>query len=313
MSILPSAPVIPESDNVVPGSAMNMALATWVRVGAGSPEQLATLSLVLSAADIDHLVDHDSGAVQVAPADNARALAEWSAYEEENRGWPPPPPTRPALQPGTPPTLGLMTLLAFFHAHTGPWQAHSPWFARGAVDSEAVLGQGQWWRLFTGLTLHADLAHLAGNALIGGLIIHLLARTLGYGTAWLLLLLAGASGNLLNLALRAQAHLSVGLSTAVFAAVGLLTGLQLVHRTTRSLRALLLPLGAGAGLLVLLGSGTGRTDVGAHFFGFVAGGCGGLLTGLLLPAHPSHRPQLQAALFALAATLLMVCWWLALR
>ena len=128
-----------------------------------------------------------------------------------------------------------------------------------------------------------------------------------------LLLLAGASGNLLNLALRAQAHLSVGLSTAVFAAVGLLTGLQLVHRTTRSLRALLLPLGAGAGLLVLLGSGTGRTDVGAHFFGFVAGGCGGLLTGLLLPAHPSHRPQLQAALFALAATLLMVCWWLALR
>ena len=92
MSILPSAPVIPESDNVVPGSAMNMALATWVRVGAGSPEQLATLSLVLSAADIDHLVDHDSGAVQVAPADNARALAEWSAYEEENRGWPPPPP-----------------------------------------------------------------------------------------------------------------------------------------------------------------------------------------------------------------------------
>ena len=70
MSILPSAPVIPESDNVVPGSAMNMALATWVRVGAGSPEQLATLSLVLSAADIDHLVDHDSGAVQVAPADS---------------------------------------------------------------------------------------------------------------------------------------------------------------------------------------------------------------------------------------------------
>ena len=56
MSILPSAPVIPESDNVVPGSAMNMALATWVRVGARSPEQLATLSLVLSAADIDHLV-----------------------------------------------------------------------------------------------------------------------------------------------------------------------------------------------------------------------------------------------------------------
>jgi membrane associated rhomboid family serine protease len=313
VTIIPSASVIPESDNVAPGSTVNSALATWVRVGAGSPEQLATLSLVLSAADIDHLVDHDSGAVQVAPADNARAMAEWYAFEEENRGWPPPPPARPALQPGTPPTLGLMTLLAFFHAHTGPWQAHSPWFARGAVDSEGVLVQGQWWRLFTGLTLHADLAHLAGNALIGGLIIHLLARTLGYGTAWLLLLLAGAGGNLLNLALRAQAHLSVGLSTAVFAAVGLLTGLQLVHCRTRSLRALLLPLGAGAGLLVLLGSGSGRTDIGAHFFGFVAGVCGGLLTGLLLPVVPPHRPRFQAVLFALAATLLMACWRLALH
>ncbi|MDX9839952.1 MAG: rhomboid family intramembrane serine protease [Desulfobulbus sp.] len=292
---------------------MNAAAEAMVRVGDNPPEKMATLSLVLSAAGIDHLVDHQSGSVLVATGDAARAMAEWTTYEEENHGWPSPPPPRPAMQPGTPPTLGLMSLLALFFAHTGSWQAHSLWFARGAVDSEAVLVQGQWWRLFTGMTLHADLAHLAGNGLIGGLVIHLLSKTLGYGTAWLLLLLAGAAGNLLNLVLRESAHLSVGLSTAVFAAVGLLTGRQLVHRRTRSLRTLLLPLGAGAGLLVLLGSGDARTDVGAHFFGFVAGVCGGLLTGLVLPVNPPHRPRLQAALFTLATTLLIACWWLALR
>ena len=292
---------------------MNAAPEAMVRVGDNPPAELATLSLVLSAAGIDHQVDHRSGAVLVASGDAPRAMAEWTTYEEENHGWPPPPPSRPTMQPGTPPTLGLMSLLALFFAHTGPWQAHSLWFARGAVDSEAVLVQGQWWRLFTGMTLHADLAHLAGNGLIGGLVIHLLSRTLGYGTAWLLLLLAGAAGNLLNLVLRESAHLSVGLSTAVFAAVGLLTGLQLVHRRTRSLRTLLLPLGAGAGLLVLLGSGDARTDVGAHFFGFVTGLGGGILAGLVFPAAPPHRPALQAGLFSLATGLLITCWWFALR
>lgn len=297
-----------------PGNSMNAEEEAWVRVADGPPEQLEILSLVLSAADIDHLVDQRARAVLVAAEDGSRAMAEWASYQEENIGWPPARPPRPAMQPGTPPTVGLMALLTLFYAHTGPWQTHTQWFTRGAVDSDAVLVQGQWWRLFTGLTLHADVSHLVGNTLIGGLVIHLLSKTLGYGTAWLLLLLTGAAGNLLNVVLRQQAHLSVGLSTAVFAAVGMLSGLQLAHpRTPSLLRSLLLPLGAGAGLLAFLGSGGERTDVGAHFFGFIAGICSGLLAGLIIPTGPHHRPALQASLFSLATGLLIACWWLALR
>src|SRR5262245_34720901 len=34
--------------------------------------------------------------------------------------------------------------------------------AAGQMDSQAVWA-GQWWRVFTAVTLHADLAHLAAN------------------------------------------------------------------------------------------------------------------------------------------------------
>jgi len=36
----------------------------------------------------------------------------------------------------------------------------------GDMDSAKVLA-GQWWRLFTAVTLHADLAHLMGNITFG--------------------------------------------------------------------------------------------------------------------------------------------------
>lgn len=285
----------------------------WVAVGPGPPERLETLSLVLCAVGIGHLLDHRAATVLVRPTDVGQARSEWAAYEAENAHWPPPSPPPPALHPGTPPTWGPMTLLALFFVHTGPWQATSLWFARGAVDSEAVLARGQWWRLVTGLTLHADAAHLVGNCLIGGLIIHLLCRTLGLGTSWLLLLASGAAGNLLNLLLRRGPHLSVGLSTAVFAAVGLLTGRQLICPGARSLRALLPPLGAGAGLLALLGSEGVRTDLGAHLCGFAVGLFAGLFLALVPDRALPRQPLVQAGLFGLAVTALLACWRLALR
>jgi len=206
-----------------------------------------------------------------------------------------------------------MTLLALFFAHTGSWSTGNNWFAQGAVDGPAILEQGEWWRLATALTLHADLVHLAGNGLIGGLMIHLLGKTVGYGLAWLLLIVSGMAGNLLNVAVRHQPHLSVGLSTAVFAAIGLLVGPQLGHRRTRSLKELLLPLGAGAGLLAALGSEGARTDLGAHFFGGVVGLCCGVLLEMTGAVARCRRPFIQALLFSLAVTILMWCWRLALR
>ena len=136
---------------------------------------------------------------------------------------------------------------------------------------------------------------------------------LGLGTSWLLLLASGAAGNLLNLLLRRGPHLSVGLSTAVFAAVGLLTGRQLICPGARSPRALLPPLGAGAGLLALLGSGGVRTDLGAHLCGFAVGLLAGLFLALVPDRALPRRPLVQAGLFGLAVTAVLACWRLALR
>jgi len=167
--------------------------------------------------------------------------------------------------------------------------------------------------LLTALTLHADLAHLAGNCLIGGMVINLMSRMIGFGQCWLLLVLTGALGNLANICMRQQAHLSVGFSTSVFATIGLLTGLQLARSPSRSVRGLLLPLGAGAGLLAFLGGEGVRTDLGAHLFGFACGlACGwsGERSGLISRLQ-AQGWQIPLFLLALAAPIAAWMWALA--
>lgn len=282
-------------------------------LGEASSDDLDAMGLVLDAVGIQHYYDDHSGELLVAAADVELARQHWQDYRQENLAWPAPPPARPATQPGTPPTLGMMALLTIFFFHTGPWRNGSSWFERGAVNAEAILEQHQWWRLVTALTLHADLVHLAGNCLIGGLVIHLLCKVLGYGSGWLLLLLAGAGGNLVNVALRQGDHFSVGLSTSVFAAIGILTGLQIVRFRTRPLRECLLPLGAGAGLLAFLGSEGVRTDLGAHLFGFLVGIGFGAVACLAGMVEKTVRPARQFLLLGLTVATVLLCWLLALR
>ena len=274
---------------------------------------LETLSLVLSAVGIYHLLDASTHTLLVADKDVESAVFQLDAYRTENLNWPPPPPLRQPFYPQTPPTLLMMGMLALFFAYTGPWSAGSLWFARGAIDSVAILDHGEWWRLVTALTLHADLVHLTGNCLIGSLMIHFLGKLLGYGLSWMLLILTGLTGNLLNVLLHQQAHISVGLSTSVFAAIGIFTGLQVTRFSPHSAKEMLLPLGAGLGLLAFLGSEGVRTDLGAHFFGFISGFCSGMLlnrTGML---KKTRRPLLQALFFLSALAIIGLCWMLALR
>ena len=280
-----------------------------VKIAGGGPEELEIISLVLAAVGIDHIVDEHSGSLLVAGTDSARALYQWRQYQEENSNWPAEPDIRPLpVSSGMPPTVVMMILLALFFNYTGSWQPGNTWFDYGAVNSQAILHQGQFWRLITALTLHADLVHLVGNCLLGGFIIHLLCQALGNGTGWLFLLLGGASGNLLNILVRSEPHLSVGLSTSIFSAIGIFTGVQLFRRGAQPARDIVLALGAGAGLLAFLGSEGARTDLGAHFFGFICGICwGGLLHLTPLPQQADHV-VLQRILFPLAMLTLILSW-----
>ncbi|MFP4351988.1 MAG: rhomboid family intramembrane serine protease, partial [Puniceicoccaceae bacterium] len=148
----------------------------------------------------------------------------------------------------------------------------------GRTDSLRIIEQGQWWRTLTALTLHADLPHLVSN-LCGGIgFVYWLARYLGSAWAWTLVVCCGALGNALAAAIHyPEPHLSIGASTAVFAALGLLTGFGWAHTRGDPERSIaipewIIPPIAGLTLLGLLGGAGGpRTDVTAHICGFAAG------------------------------------------
>jgi membrane associated rhomboid family serine protease len=284
----------------------------WVLVAKAGPTEVADLSLVLSAVGIDHQLDRHNGVLLTRKRDADQAMKELRAFREENRYWPPPPAAvRPAVRTDNPPTLLMFGGLMIFYWLTGPWSAGNPWFKAGSVDSRAILEQGEWWRLITALTLHADQMHLVGNTVIGGVIVHLLCKATGYGMGWLTLLLAAMSGNFLNIIFRDTPHYSVGFSTAVFAAVGILCGRQLNNTAATIVRQVVLPLGAGAGLLAMLGSEGARTDLGAHLFGLAGGVVYGLLLQLTDLDLLGSRRGLQSALFLAALFLIILCWLLA--
>jgi len=279
-------------------------------VARGEHDHISACALVLAAMDIDYLQQDNLLLVPCEEAGLARQQLQ--AYLEENSNWPPPPNWTQQRHRQTPPPPTLMmigALFLFFHI-TGPWHPGNPWFEAGAIDSAQILDHGQWWRLITALNLHADTMHVLGNCLIGGFIVHLLCITIGYGSGWLLLLLTGALANFINIVVRSGPHYSVGFSTAVFAAIGMFSGLQIKNDRHSSLR-LLIPLGAGAGLLAFLGSAGKHTDLGAHLFGFFCGIIVGLLIILTNLITIADNGAIQRFLFCCALVLIFLCWWIA--
>ncbi len=146
---------------------------------------------------------------------------------------------------------------------------------------------------------------MAGIALFGTAV----ARMAGMGTGWFLVVAGGILGNLANAWFHQPAHVSVGASTAVFAAIGALGGLRLVPWPRgKGRKAPWVILGAGLALLGLLGSGPG-TDIFAHFFGYLAGV--GLGTGHAALFSEPAPPRWQAGVLAAMAAILAGSWAIA--
>lgn len=248
----------------------------------------------------------DGWRLETAASDAARARELLAAWERENRREPEPEP--PPLAPF--PWLAMAALSAAllgFFAVTGPRAGASDWFGAGAARSSRILG-GEWWRAVTALTLHADAGHVLGNVLGATLFAGTLWQRFGSGVGFALLVAAGTLGNLANALLRGAGHSSVGASTAVFAAVGALAGDALVQRRVpRGGR--LAPLGAGLGILAMLGTSE-RADLWAHFFGLAAGLLLGIPVARRLPRPPALAWQALAGLAA--AALVAGAWWWAL-
>ncbi len=288
----------------------------WVTIyRSGREEDCRERTLVLQAVGTEHEVrrESDEFTIAVATADAARSRAELDAYTMENRGWRS---ARPAALPRADGWNGVLGFVAVLSLMAVLQQRHAfdvDWFAVGKTQA-GLIRQGEWWRTVTALTLHADLEHVLSNLIIGGLVGLFAGQSLGSGLAWCSILIAGGLGNLFNAWVRPPEHTSVGASTAVFAALGLLAANA--WRQGRTLRTSRLerwaPIVGGVLLLSFLGTGGGRTDVAAHVFGFLCAIPFGALCGKLGVGAVS-RPRAQF-LFGLAAlTILAFAWALALN
>ena len=154
-------------------------------------------------------------------------------------------------------------------------------FAAGELDA-GLVRQGQWWRAWTALTLHLDFAHISANLAAGAWFGYLAGRLLGPGTAWALVVVGAGGANLVESMLAAADHRSVGASTAVFTALGLLAAYSWRERHMMAQRPAQRygPLIAGVILLGWLGTSGEHTDVMAHLLGFAMGGLLGALIAL---------------------------------
>jgi membrane associated rhomboid family serine protease len=287
----------------------------WVTVAIGLTEaRLNELALVLTARNVPF--ERRMGPaglelwvpLQMAPA----AATELTLYRHEN-----------ALEIGTRTIeeIGdgragviayVVTLLAVFVAlHADLF--YYDWLSAGRFDGGSVLG-GEIWRLVTALTLHIELAHLGGNLAFGAFYGYFVGRYLGTGVGWLTVILAAAAGNELNALVQAASHRSIGASTAVFAALGLLVAYTwrrgfLQHTPWR---ARIAPVIAGLGLLAFTGASGENTDLGAHLFGLVAGFGSGLVLASFVSVAWLKRSGVQRACAAAALLIVVASWVFAL-
>ncbi len=158
----------------------------------------------------------------------------------------------------------------------------------GIMDNTAI-GNGQWWRLFTAITLHADVSHLAANVSTGFLLVGIAMASYGPGFGLSAAYLAGAGGNLLGLFIYPVTHKSLGASGMVMGALGLAGVQTIVHWQEHSPignRRILRSLAAACAILILLGFSP-NSDVIAHVGGFIFG----CLLGVMLQRFPKWLRQ----------------------
>ncbi len=249
--------------------------------------------------------------------DAPSATSHLRLYERERLYRPPPPPPPPRLHPHAIQgslVYALVVIGVAFAISNGLWRLDA--FDTGELNA-ALVQQGQWWRVWTALTLHLDGLHLLANTVFGAWFGYLASRLMGVGNAWLLVVLGAGFANWVEGYFGPPGHLSVGASTAVFTALGLLSGFSWRTRLAYPQRWALrwAPLVAGIVLLSWTGTGgesldqpntggtvgTGQTvDVLAHALGFAVGLGIGAVAALKAATRVLDRvPQWLAGLLAL--------------
>jgi membrane associated rhomboid family serine protease len=265
-------------------------------------------SLVLEARGIEHETaeDESSWVLRVPVGMRHRAYEELHRYSVERgvrRSVPEPVQPHPGAAIG----VFLYVLILLLTAYcAGRATFGVDWLSSGSLDAGA---RGEWWRAVTALTLHLDQEHLLGNVLFGAVAGIAASRLLGPGVAWASILGTAALANYAEILISPITHRAVGASTAVFAALGMLSGMAWRQRLTLRERLWYrwAPLIAGICLLTLLGAGSAHVDVLGHALGFMFGLGGGWI--LVRGGVPGNRDPRTQVIAGLGAVLLVCAAW----
>lgn len=287
--------------------------------------QMGEAALVLRSMSIEHrtiylprfLTRQGGLHILVRRADAPRAMRVLKQYEDENKNWPPPRRRERERYAGFPFVIAAFVALVLFAWVTGPSRSGSRFFVEGSSVASLVL-TSEPFRAVTALTLHGDGAHVMGNLMSGALFGRAVERRLGPGVGGLGLVVAGAFGNYANAAYyglyRHAEHASIGASTAVLGAVGVLASTELLMKREGPPRRwydIAAPIAGGLALLGTIGSSP-DSDLGAHGFGLAAGVLFGVVAALIIRKRKLGWIT-QAVSGTLALAVIGGSWALALR
>ncbi len=130
--------------------------------------------------------------------------------------------------------LVVVNVLVFFIMDFGETFAkEGSWMEGGVIYVPWILERKEYYRLFTGMFLHFGIEHLAGNMLTLIFLGDFLEKMIGKWRFTVIYFLGGIAGNLLSLAEElwtGEFAISAGASGAVFAVMGGLVFLVIIHR-----------------------------------------------------------------------------------
>lgn len=278
------------------------------RIPARSRRQAMDWSLVLVSQGIETAIERNEAGWEllVPVGEYEHALAVIHLYRQENRHWPWQQRLFKAGLLFDWSCLSWLILLLFF-----AWLDYQFNLKSKAVLSIGAVHQGQWWRIFTAIWLHADWGHLASNAAVGCLLLGSVLGRFGTGAGLLASYLAGALANALECLLMENSRHSLGASGMVMGSLGILASQSsyLWRFKPYGRRYLLTSVAAGVMLFILFGLAP-ETDVIAHLGGFLSGlAVGGLLS---FSRKAAHNQSVNFAASLMFIALVVIPWWKAL-
>jgi membrane associated rhomboid family serine protease len=179
--------------------------------------------------------------------------------------------------------LIVANALAFlFEISVGDWNDPDVLHRIGALEPDAVVAQGEYWRLFTALFLHGGFLHLGFNLFALYVLGPSLERSLGtmrFAACYLISGLASSAGVVvLTMIGVVQAAQVIGASGCIMGVVGAWAGLLLRHHHAPFAKQRLANIALIVIIQIAFDLSTPQVSMAAHMCGLVAG----FLLGLIL-------------------------------